>query len=140
MTTFSDPFADWWPEQDWSSTNSNAWDAGTGAQTGPYADIFKDYLEAEPDIPYQGALARANLTPNQMLTFRNRRQDIFRQFQAQLDEQFRHGIMPTATETDFYRNFDYAKEFQRYAPSQRVGENVGQFAPPMRVFRDGNRR
>ena len=131
MTTFrdADPFADWW-----NTTNS-----GGGSGSLPFADNpFADYLETEPDIPYQGAVAKANLTPNQYQTFRNQRNTIFGQFQAKLMEQFQQGLMPTERFTDFVGQFDFNKEFQRFQPSQRAGGNLGGFAPPVRFGRRGN--
>ena len=130
MTTFNDfdPFADWWGTT-----------GGAGGGSSSFTDNpFADYLETEPDIPYQGALAKGNLTPNQYQTFRNQRNTIFGQFQAKLMEQFGQGLMPTERFGDFVGNFDFNKEFQRFAPGQRVGGGLGSFAPPVRFGRRGN--
>ena len=128
-TSFNDPFADWW--------NTTGGDSGGSPST--FTDNpFADYLETEPDIPYQGALAKGNLTPNQFQTFRNQRNTIFGQFQARLMAQFEQGQMPTERFTDFVGNFDFNKEFQRFQPSQRAGGNLGGFAPPVRFGRRGN--
>ena len=132
MTTFrdADPFADWW-----NTTGSGG--TPTGSQSFP-DNPFADYLEIEPDIPYQGALSKANLTPNQYQTFRNQRNNIFGQLQAKWMEQFQQGLMPTERFTDFVGNFDFNKEFQRFQPSQRAGGNLGGFAPPVRFRARGN--
>lgn len=130
MTTpFADPFADWWGMQD-------GWGVGQPPTTNNFtSDILADYLDEEPDIPFQGALSRANLTPNQYQTFRNQRQNIFGQFQAMLDNQLRQGQLPTGRFPDFADQFDFTKEFQRFAPGQRVGGGLGDFAPPVRYGR-----
>jgi hypothetical protein len=108
--------------------------AGGGSATTPYgANPFADFVETEPDIPYQGALARANLTPNQLRTFRGQRQNIFNQFLSQLDEQMRAGQMPSARFSDFIGGFDFPREYQRFAPSDRSGAGISRFAPPTRV-------
>ena len=133
MTT-NDPFYDWYTAAD-SSENS----LGTDQTPFGFGDVVGDFLESEPEIPFQGALARANLTPNQFLTFRNARENIFKQFQAQLDEQFRKGMLPTGTATNFFRNFDFQREFQRFGPSQRLGGGPGRFRPPIRFFTDQSR-
>ena len=136
MTTFSDfdPFADWWNTQ-----GDPQVDGGPSTFTD---NPFADYLETEPDIPYQGAVAKANLTPNQFQTFRNQRNTIFGQFQARLMEQFQQGQMPTERWTDFSGNFDFNKEFQRFAPGQRagggLGGGLGSFAAPVRFGRRVN--
>jgi len=110
--------------------------AGSESATVPYgANPFADFVETEPDIPYQGALARANLTPNQLRTFRGQRQNIFNQFLSQLDEQMRAGQMPSARFSDFIGGFDFPREYQRFAPSDRSGAGIGRFAPPTRITR-----
>ena len=94
-----------------------------------------DILEFEPEIPFQGALQRSNPTPNQLATFRNQRQTIFNQFLATLDEQIRAGQAPSDRFADFIGEYDFGREFERFAPGQRAGGDVGRFAPPTRVFR-----
>ena len=109
---------------------------GTSESLGalPYgANPFADFLETEPEIPYQGALGRANLTPNQLRTFRGQRQNIFNQFLSQLDEQMRAGQMPSARFSDFIGEFNFPREYQRFAPSDRSGAGISRFAPPTRV-------
>lgn len=104
--------------------------------TMPYgANPFADFVETEPEIPYQGALSRANLTPNQLRTFRGQRQNIFNQFLSQLDEQMRAGQMPSARFSDFIGDFNFQREYQRFAPSDRPGSGIGRFAPPTRITR-----
>ena len=78
---------------------------------------FATLLEELPEIPYQGALQRADLTPNQRDFFRNRRQELFDQFQGVLDQQVRSGEVPSARFGDFIGNFDFGREFQQRAPS-----------------------
>ena len=137
MTSFSDPYADWLATtpDPFSFGGSSG---GTSQQPipGPYGDIFADLLEEEPEIPFQGALSRAKLTPNQFQTFRNQRENIFKQFQAQLDAQLRQGILPTARFADFVGDFNFEREFERFAPSQRVGGGTRSFAAPIRYDRN----
>ena len=131
-TSFNDPYADWW-----NTIGGDVGGGGGGLES--FTDNpFGDYLETEPDIPYQGALAKGNLTPNQFQTFRNQRNTIFGQFQARLMAQFEQGQMPTERFTDFVGNFDFNKEFQRFAPGQRVGGGLGSFAAPVRFGRRVN--
>ena len=128
MTSFfSDP--DWW--------GSSGWDSLGPAGTAPVDNPFADFLEEEPELPYQAALKKANLTPNQYQTFRNQRQNIFAQFQARLGEQLLQGTLPTERWTDFTGNFDWNKEFERFAPSQRLGGGTGNFGPTMRFGQRG---
>lgn len=135
-----DPFFDWYSSQNpFRFDDSFALSTPSAPLPGPFGDLFADVLEEEPEIPFQGALKRANLTPNQFQTFRNQREAITKQFQAQLDEQFRRGMLPTGTATDFFRNFDFGKEFQRFSPSQRIGSG-SQRLSPLQIFTDRNRQ
>ena len=125
-----DPFADWW--------NSGAMPSPSGSNPAAGPDWATDFLEENPEYPFQGALAKANLTPNQYQTFRNQRDSITKQFMGQLANQLRQGILPTDTATNFFDKFDWAGEFQRLGPNRRFGGDVGAFAPPVRYNRRGN--
>ena len=96
---------------------------------------FADILETEQDIPFQGALQRANLTPNQMRQFQNQRGEIFRQFEGLLDQQIRAGLTPDLRFADFMGNFNFGREAFRTPPSQRIGGGTSQFAPKTTFLR-----
>jgi hypothetical protein len=96
---------------------------------------FADILETEPDIPFQGALQRGNLTPNQMRQFQNQRGEVFRQFQGLLDQQIRAGLTPDLRFADFMGNFNFGREAFRTPPGQRVGGGTSQFAPKTTFIR-----
>jgi len=108
-----------------------------GQQVGPAANLegpFADFLEQEPQIPFQGALQRAQLNPNQRDFFRNQFSDIFGQFQGLLDQQIRAGLTPDLRFADFVGNFDFGDVFQRLTPDQRQG--IGSPTPfrPLTTF------
>jgi hypothetical protein len=131
-TSFGNPSTNLWDSGGWTTPTRTTWASPTLSFTD---NPFIDFLEEEPDIAFQGALARGNLTPNQYQTFRNQRNTIYGQYQAKLMEQMQKGIMPTERFTDFIGNFDFGKEFQRFGPRQRTGGSIGRFAPPVRYER-----
>ena len=93
----------------------------------PIDDIdnsFADFFEEEPEIPFQGALQKANLPFNQRQTFKNKRQEIFNQFQGLLR------FDPTLRFTNLIDAFDFNRESFRTPPGQRVGGGTSQFRPP----------
>jgi hypothetical protein len=96
---------------------------------------FGDILEMEPDIPFQGALQRANLSPNLLQMFQGQRSNLFNQFQGLLDQQMRQGMIPNLRFGDFMGNFDFERESFRTPPSERIGGGTSQFAPRTSFFR-----
>jgi hypothetical protein len=138
----NDPFAEQFNRFDFGFGGGNSLaDFGfgggdsSGSTLGSFGEgLFDEFQELEPEIPFQGALDRANLTPNQLQTFRNQRGNIFKQFLGRLNRQIEGGQFPDARFTDFIEDFDFGREFQKFAPSQRIG-SVGNFAPPTRVIR-----
>ncbi|MFQ6027856.1 MAG: hypothetical protein ACE5Q6_10230 [Dehalococcoidia bacterium] len=92
------------------------------------SDPFLDILEFEPNIAFQGALHRANLTPNLFRRFQSDRNRIFGQYQALLDEQIRAGMLPSARFADFIQNYDFQREAMNLSPSERFGD-ISRFAP-----------
>ena len=108
------------------------------SQVDPTSQIdspFADLLEQEPDIPFQGALQRANLTPNLLQQFQGQRSQLFNQFQGLLDQQIRQGLLPNLRFGDFMGNFDFQRESFRTPPSERAGGDVSQFRPRTQFFR-----
>jgi len=139
-TSWGDPYADWLGGDGLDAFQTaplNTFSFGPYSRLPSSQNPFGDFLEEEPEIPFQGALRRANLTPNQFATFRNQRQNIFNQFLAKLDDQLQQGVLPEDRFSDFVNQFDFTKEFQRFAPGQRAGGGLGGgfglFAPPRRL-------
>lgn len=85
-------------------------------------NAFGDILEFETQIPFQGALQRANLTPNLQRKFRGQRDRFFNQFQGLLDQQIRAGQTPDLRFADFAQNIDFRAEAFNESPSQRFGD------------------
>jgi len=77
-------------------------------QTAP--NLFIDFLEEEPDIPFFGALGRSDPTPNQRDFFQNQRNNIFNQFQGILDQQIRAGELPSARFAEFVNQPNFFEE------------------------------
>ena len=75
---------------------------GTGSR-----NPFEEFLEEERNLPFQSALQRGNLTPNQMQFFQNQRQNIFNEFEGLLGQQIQRGEAPNLKFTDFINNFDF---------------------------------
>lgn len=132
-----DPFAEFRGTSfgDFSDPSVN-FDFNQFTQGGSTADlgIFGDILESQPEIPFQGALQRANLTPNLLQQFQGERRSIFNQFQGFLDQQIQQGLAPSLRFGDFVRNFDFQRESLSRPPSTRFGADVSRFAPRTSVF------
>lgn len=90
---------------------------------------FADFLEENPRIPFQGAVQRASLSPNQRNFFRGQFDNIFGQFEGLIDQAIRGGGTPDARVADFFGNFDFQDEFSRLLPTQRPGAGPLNFAP-----------
>ena len=54
---------------------------------------FGFLLDEEPEVPFQGALQRANLSPNLFRMFQGQRSNLFNQFQGLLDQQIRLSLI-----------------------------------------------
>ena len=131
--TMQDPFADF--RQQFNEGGGFGFGSFNLPAPGPTSNLdpaFADLLEQQPEIPFQGALQRANLTPNQSEFFRNRRQESFNQFQGILDQQIRAGEVPSARFGDFIGNFDFGREFNQRAPSSQFGRST---ASPFQVLK-----
>ena len=108
--------------------------APQGQTQGQTNNIFQDFLEEEPDIPFFGQLfsqqgGRDQFTPNQQAAFRNQRQQFTDRFLAQIFDQIQGGQLPTARFTDFIGDFDFGREF-----NQQFGPQTAQFAPRTRFL------
>ena len=68
-------------------------------------NIFSDFLETNPEVPFQGALNRSNPTPNQQEFFQTPQQRslLFNQFQGTLDQLLQAGQVPGVDDT--FANF-----------------------------------
>lgn len=95
-------------------------------------NLFSDFFEERPDIPYAGALygRGSDLTPNERDYFRNQRSNIMQRFLAQLYDQLEGGELPTARVTDFLRDFDFSRAYR-----DATRGNPGRFVPLPRVLR-----
>ena len=137
MTTSASPFSNF------NLSNQNFGGFGQLGSRQPFANfgpggtgnqdidpIFRDLLEAEPDIPFFGRLfsqdtrGRDQFTPNQQAAFRNQRQQFTDRFLAQIFEQIQRGEAPSERFTDFIGDFDFGQEF-----NQQFGPGTARFAP-----------
>jgi hypothetical protein len=108
------------------------------SQVGPVRNIdspFGFLLEEAPEIPFQGALQRANLSPNLLRMFEGQRSNLFNQFQGLLDQQIRQGMIPNLQFGDFMGNFDFGREAFRTPPGERIGGGTSRFAPRTQFLR-----
>ncbi len=106
---------------------------GHPAQTiqgqGQTSNPFIDFLEEEPNLPFQAALQRGNLTPNQLQFFQGQRKNIFDRFEGLLGNQIQQGQLPNLRFNDFINDFDFNREFQLAPPSQRPGGSGNRLNP-----------
>ena len=130
----SNPFSDFQPGSFFSEFGSDFFNYPVGSASDMQSS-FSDLLEDSPDIAFQGALQRGNLTPNLSQQFRGQRENLYNQFQGLLDQQIRQGFAPDLRFGDFIGNFDFGREAFRTPPSQRPGGGTGQFAPPTTFLR-----
>jgi hypothetical protein len=97
--------------------------------------IWADYLEEDTEVPYYGALQRANPTPNQLAFFKNQRKDVFNQFLGEVDQIIRGGGVPDIRWADYLtgntpQNFSFQRNFRQMVPS-----TTQLFAPRTSVHR-----
>lgn len=88
---------------------------------GQTPNVFQDFLEEEPNLAFQSALQRGNLTPNQLQFFQSQRNNIFDRFEGLLGQQIQQGELPNLRFNDFINDFDFNREFQLTPQSQRPG-------------------
>lgn len=105
----------------------------SASRDGDPFNVFQDFLEEEPNIPFQAALQRGNLTPNQLQFFRNDRKNFFDRFEGLLGQQIQQGQTPNLRFTDFINDIDFNREFQLTPPNQRPGSG-NRFNPRTRFI------
>lgn len=106
------------------------------APTGNLDPAFADLLEFEPEIPFQGALSRANLAPQLFRRFQGQRSRFFNQFLARQDEDIRAGLAPTERFADFINQPGFFQEqANQLSPSERFGFGSAQRFSPRTAFR-----
>jgi hypothetical protein len=131
--TQSNPFADFQTDPFFDQFGDDFFSSPVGPAS--ELGVFGDLLEDQPEIPFQGALQRADLTPNLFQQFRGQRENLFNQFQGLLDQQIRQGLTPNVRFADFIGNFNFGRESFRTPPGQRVGGGTSEFAPPTQFSR-----
>lgn len=131
--TQSNPFADF--QSDPFFNFSDDFFSSPVPPIGDSQSPFTDILEEQPDLAFQGALQRANPTPNLLRQFQNQRATLFGQFEGLQEQLIRQDRLPDLRFADFIGNFDFAREAFRTPPSQRPGGGTSQFAPPTTFFR-----
>ena len=106
------------------------------APTGNLDPAFADLLEFEPEIPFQGALSRANLAPQLFRRFQGQRSRFFGQFLARQDQDIRAGLAPTERVADFFnRPGFFQEEAFKLSPAERFGPGSAQRFSPRTAFR-----
>ena len=73
---------------------------------GQAGNPFIDFLEEEPNLAFQSALQRGNLTPNQLQFFQNQRGQFTDRFEGLLGQQIQQGQLPNLRFNDFINNVD----------------------------------
>jgi len=105
-------------------------------------------FEAEPKLPFFGALENQNLSPIQRQFFRTRFNDFFNRFTGQTANFLSGGGDPAESPsfTDFLQGpvdpitgqrsggINFRREFQSRPPSLRPGGGTAQFSPPTRFL------
>ncbi len=88
---------------------------------GQTPNVFQDFLEEEPNLAFQSALQRGNLTPNQLQFFQNDRKTFFDRFEGLLGQQIQSGQTPNLRFNDFINDVDFNREFQLTPQNRRPG-------------------
>ncbi len=88
---------------------------------GQTPNVFQDFLEEEPNLAFQSALQRENLTPNQLQFFQNDRKRFFDRFEGLLGQQIQSGQVPNLRFADFIGDVDFNREFQLTPQNRRPG-------------------
>lgn len=124
------------PHSGFSEFSGVPFTENTSAPSATISPTFSDLLELEPGIPFQGALSRANLSPNLFRRFQGERERFFGQFQAMLDEQIRSGLAPTGRFADFINQPGFfQQQAAQLSPTQRFGGGSAQRFSPRTSFR-----
>mgnify|MGYP003140101789 CR=1 FL=1 len=96
------------------------------------SDLFSSFRDENLNIPFAGAVGRANLTPNELRNIPGQRANILNLFLARLDDQLKQGLAPTQRGSEFLDQFDFSNYFRQRNPS---AFETRFFNPSTRVIR-----